>query len=93
MLHKMRPNTHITQTKVHKRRFDIGSPVAKAKHLLLAVLDALNELGDVVSCTNTLKHAQHCLIGSSMQRTIQRSNSTCITACFQSAGNGMHVVS
>ena len=54
------------QRKAHKRALTSAAPVPKAKHLLLAVLDPLDELGDVVSGTDTLKHAQNRLIGSSM---------------------------
>lgn len=53
-------------------------PVTKAKHLLFAVLDSLNELGDVVGMADALKHAQHSLVGTAMQGSIQGSHSSCI---------------
>ena len=53
--------------------------MTKSKHLLLAILDAFNEFGDVVHMSNAVKHAQHGLIGTAMQRSIQRTNSTYMT--------------
>ena len=60
--------------------------MAKAEHLLLAVLDALNELGDVLHIANALQHAQHRLISSSMQRAVQRTNSPCTPTTAELAG-------
>ena len=67
------------------------SPVAKAKHLLLPVLDALQEGANVVHAADALQHAQHRLVGASMQRPVKSSHSTCAavllhsTLCMRSA--------
>lgn len=57
----------------------LTAPVTEAKHLLLAVLDSINKLGDVLHRADALQHAQHCLVGAAMQGSIQSPNSTCYT--------------
>mmetsp|Transcript_16403 Transcript_16403/g.49158 ORF Transcript_16403/g.49158 Transcript_16403/m.49158 type:complete len:227 (+) Transcript_16403:910-1590(+) len=47
-------------------------PVAEAEQLLLAVLDAGDEGRNVVHGLDARQHAQHCLVGASVQRPIQR---------------------
>ncbi len=39
-----------------------SAPVAEAKHLLLAILDALQEGGDLFDTADALQHAQHRLL-------------------------------
>ena len=51
--------------------------MAKAEHLLLPVLDALQEGANIVHAADALQHAQHRLVGASMQRPVQSSHSTC----------------
>ena len=75
------------------KRWCRGTPVAKAKKLLLPVLDTLNECWDLVRVPNALQHAQHCLVGTPMQRPVQSPDGTCtpwslqetLSACTQKA--------
>ena len=62
-----------------KLQTKVKAPVTKAKHLLLAVLDTFNELGDILHLANALQHAQHCLVGAAMQRAVQSPNSAWYT--------------
>ena len=57
-----------------------ASPVSKAKHLLLAVLDALQKGADVVHAADALQHAQYRLVGAAMQRAVQRAHRACACA-------------
>lgn len=50
------------------------TPVAEAKELLLLVLDALQEGGDVLHATDALQHAQDRLVRAAMERPVQRSH-------------------
>ncbi len=46
--------------------------VAEAHQLLLAVLDALEEVGDVVGGLDPAQHPQHGLVGAAVQRAVER---------------------
>mmetsp|Transcript_2581 Transcript_2581/g.4624 ORF Transcript_2581/g.4624 Transcript_2581/m.4624 type:complete len:291 (-) Transcript_2581:701-1573(-) len=48
--------------------------VPKSKQLLLFGLDALQKLWDVLHAANARQHAQHRLVGSPVQRTVQRAH-------------------
>ena len=46
--------------------------VTEPRHLALPALHSLDELRDVVHAPNVAQHAQHRLIGSPMQRAVER---------------------
>ncbi len=46
--------------------------VAEAHQLLLAVLDALEEVGDVLDRLDPAQHPQHRLVGAAVQRAVER---------------------
>ena len=47
-------------------------PVAEAHQLLLAVLHALEEVGDVVDRLDPAQHPQHRLVGAAVERAVER---------------------
>ena len=51
--------------------------MTKAKELLLAVLDSVNEGWNLVDMPDARQHVEHSFIGASVQGSIQRSNGTC----------------
>ena len=50
--------------------------VTKPKQLLLLSLDARNEGRDVLKLADALQHAQHGLVGTTMQGAVQSTHST-----------------
>lgn len=51
--------------------------MAKAKHFFFLAFDALEEFGYILHAPNSLQHAENSLIGSPMQRPIQRPYGPC----------------
>lgn len=56
--------------------------VTKSEELLLLVFDRLQEGRDVVRRFQPDEHLDDSLIGATMQRPVQRSNSTCIAGAL-----------
>jgi len=50
--------------------------VTEAHQDLLASLDVLNELGDVLDITNLVEHAKHGLVGATVARSVKSGHCT-----------------